>query len=81
MNILIVRAFVKLRTVLATHIELANKLNELEQTQLGRAVNLEEIWKALQSLLEPPVTPKRRIGFNASPNNEDSSGLVDNETI
>jgi hypothetical protein len=66
MNILIVRAFIKLRAVLATHIELATKLKEIEQTQLGHAANIDEIWRALQSLVEPPVTPKRQIGFNAN---------------
>src|ERR1700730_18825241 len=63
-NILIVRAFIRLRAILATHIELATKLNEIERTQLYHAANIDATWRTIDSLVALPVTPKRQIGFN-----------------
>jgi len=53
MNILIIRAFVKLREVLATHRELARKMEQLERTQKDHA-----------AVLSIVVTRRKpRIGF------------------
>jgi hypothetical protein len=67
MNILIIRAFVKLRELLATHKDLAARVERLEATQ-GRHASVigllaEEI-KQLKRL--PPAPPRRRIGFEPS---------------
>jgi hypothetical protein len=66
LNILIIRAFVRLREYLATHKELAQKLEDIERTQHEHSANIEQIYGYIQRLLEPaPESSKRRIGFTA----------------
>ncbi len=65
LNILIVRAFVRLREYLVTHQDLALKLQDVERTQLEHSANIEQIYDYIQRLLEPPAESKRRIGFSA----------------
>ena len=50
-NILIMRAFVRLREVLATHEDLAQKLEELEKKVTDKEIKA--IFEAIRSLLEP----------------------------
>ena len=65
-NIAIMRAFVKLKQVLATHKELAEKLKELEG-EVGKhnklIIEIFEIIKQLTSPLLPPPKPKDQLGF------------------
>jgi hypothetical protein len=65
LNILIIRAFVRLREYLATHKDLARKLQDVERTQQEHSVHIEQIYGSIQRLLEPPESPERRIGFKA----------------
>src|SRR3990167_5620062 len=64
MNILIIRAFVRLREMLATHKELAVRIEKLENTQKkhGSVINLlaSEIDKLK---IPPPLKKKEQIGF------------------
>ncbi len=61
-NIAIMRAFVKLREILATHRELARRLDELE----GRYdKQFRAVFDAIRELMTPPAKPRRRIGFVA----------------
>ena len=64
MSLMIIRAFVKLREMLATHKELAHRLKQVELTQgeHGTTIGLlaDEI-EEMKALPEPG--PKRRIGF------------------
>lgn len=63
-NIAIMRAFVKLREVIATHKELAHKIAALERKFQDHDSEIEEVFDAIRQLLEPrPVPPGRRIGF------------------
>ena len=63
-NIAIMRAFVKLREIIATHRELAEKIEELEKKFLQHDAQIEAVFDAIRQLLEPPSpSPKRRIGF------------------
>jgi hypothetical protein len=56
-NIAIVRAFVKLRQVLASHRELARKIEQHDQ-------QIAVLFDTVQKLLAPPPAPKKRpIGF------------------
>jgi len=55
-NIQIMRAFVKLREVLATHRKLQKKIEEHDR-------QIKYIFDILQKLLTPPEEPKRKIGF------------------
>ncbi|MGB2630963.1 MAG: ORF6N domain-containing protein [Candidatus Omnitrophota bacterium] len=65
-NIAIMRAFVRLRSFLSTHKELAHKLGELERKIEKHDEEIQAIFEAIQQLIEPPVEekPKRRIGFH-----------------
>ena len=66
MNILIIRAFVKLREILATHKDLARKIEELELRQEVQASHIANIYKIVKSLKSRPREPRRRpIGFLA----------------
>lgn len=64
-NIAIMRAFVKLRHIIATNKELMNKLNELERKIEKHDVEIQSIFEAIRQLMAPPPEPpKRRIGFH-----------------
>jgi hypothetical protein len=63
-NIAIMRAFVKLREILASHRQLARKLEEMESRYDSQ---FSAVFNAIRELMEPPVKPRRRIGFG-SPN-------------
>jgi hypothetical protein len=65
LNILIIRAFVRLREYLATHKDLARKLEDVEHTQREHSAHIGQIYGYIQRLLEPtPDSSKRRIGFS-----------------
>jgi hypothetical protein len=55
-NLAIIRAFVRLRRILATHRDVARKIEEHDQ-QIG------VLFDMVQQILSPPVTKKRPIGF------------------
>ena len=59
-NILIMRAFVKLRQLLATHVELARKLDALERRYDAQ---FRVVFDAIRELMKPPQPKDRRIGF------------------
>ena len=65
-NIAIMRVFVRLKQVLATHKELAEKLKELEG-EVGKhnklIIEIFEIIKQLTQPPMPPLKPKSLIGF------------------
>ena len=62
-NIAIMRAFVKLRQIMASHKDLAHRIEALERKYAGHDPEIQVIFDAIKQLLEPPVTPKRRFGF------------------
>ena len=63
-NIEIMRAFVRLREVLAGNKELAAKLGELERKLKGHDQAIAGILDAIRQLMAPPPEPKKRpIGF------------------
>ena len=65
-NILIMRAFTKLREILLTHKELAAKIEALEKKYAKHDETIKGIFEAIKQLLEsPPVKEKRIIGFRA----------------
>ena len=55
--------FVKLREILSTHIELANKLKGLELRIDSHDEQITSIIEAINQLLAPPPEPKRKMGF------------------
>jgi acyl-coenzyme A synthetase/AMP-(fatty) acid ligase len=64
MSILVVRAFVRLRQILASNRQLAAKLNELERRIAAHDKNIVALFQAVRSLMAVPEKPKRKIGFN-----------------
>lgn len=55
-NIQIIRAFIKLRRVLATHKDILRKIQEHDH-------QIKRIFEILKGLLGTPGKPKHRIGF------------------
>ena len=63
-NIAIMRAFVKLKQILATHKDIIQKLNELERKIEKHDVDICTIFEAIRQLMAPPPEKSRRmIGF------------------
>lgn len=60
-NIAIMRAFTQLRSMLAAHSDLARKLEVLERKYDGQ---FRVVFQALRDLMEPPLPPKKPIGFH-----------------
>ncbi len=61
-NVEIMRAFVRLRRVLASHADLARKLDALEKKYDAQ---FKVVFDAIRQLMAPPAVPKRRrIGFH-----------------
>jgi len=69
-NIQIMRAFVKLREILSTHKELAQKLKELELKIDSHDHQIQAIFDVINQLLTPPEKSKRKIGFAIGSENE-----------
>jgi hypothetical protein len=65
-NIAIMRTFVRLRQILATHEDLARQLEELRWRQEEQGEQIQAVFDTIQHLIESPAEPKRRIGFPAS---------------
>ena len=63
-NIAIMRAFVKLRQVLDTNRELAQKFSELEQRVGKHDEEIAAILEAIRQLMAPPEKARREIGFH-----------------
>jgi hypothetical protein len=61
-NIAIMRAFVRLRELAASHADLTRKLNALEAKY---DVQFKVIFDAIRALMEADVKPRRRIGFKS----------------
>ena len=63
-SVFVVRAFVKLRQVVATHKELSAKLAELERRVASHDEAIRSIVATIRELIEPPAQEsKKRIGF------------------
>ena len=65
-NIAIMRVFVKLRQILSTHKELAQKLAELERKVESHDGEIRSIFEAIRQLMAPPEKPMKKIGFAKS---------------
>jgi len=65
MSVFVVRAFVKLREMLAAHKDLAHKLAELERKLQNHDESIRSLVIAIRQLmrLSEPEPPKKRIGF------------------
>jgi len=61
-NIAIMRAFVQLRSKLATHEDLRRKIDDMEKRYDSRF----QAVATLRQMRETPIPPKRQIGFHVS---------------
>ena len=71
-NIQIMRAFTKLRQILSSHKEIARKIEEIEKKHTKHEIEISTIFQLLKQLMDPPEKPKRKIGFMADKNENDS---------
>jgi len=69
MSVYVVRAFVKLRELLASDKDLAGKLAALERSlvtlDLKTQRQFKEVYEAIRALMNPPAPKRRSIGFTA----------------
>jgi hypothetical protein len=65
MSVYVVRAFVRLRELLASNTALARKLNELEHKLKNHDEAITAILSAIRELMDPPEPKRRPIGFTA----------------
>lgn len=64
-NIEIMRAFVRLRTLVAAHGELTAKLTELERRVVTHDEHIEAIFSAIRQLMTPAPVRVKQIGFRS----------------
>jgi hypothetical protein len=83
-NIEIMRTFVRVRALAATHGDLAKRLGELEEKTEALALQqdtfshntraqLKQVFEAIRQLMMPPEPPKQPIGFVTPPPEKKSS--------
>ena len=65
-NIEIMRVFVRLREMMATHKELAFKLIELQERLEGHDEQIQSIFEAIRQLMTPPERERKKIGFEVN---------------
>lgn len=61
-NVAIMRAFLRLRALLATHEELRRKIDDMEKRYDSQ---FHAVFATLRQMLETPIPRKRQIGFHA----------------
>ncbi|MBX4209125.1 ORF6N domain-containing protein [Candidatus Parcubacteria bacterium] len=67
MSIFIVRAFIKLREMLATHKDLARKIEDLERAQREQGDQLAAVYSIVKQLIDYPAKEPKPIGFQTKP--------------
>jgi hypothetical protein len=66
-NIAIMRTFVRLRQLLATHEEIARRLEDLEWRQSEQGQQIQAVFETIQHLIEAPLDDrKKNFGFPIS---------------
>lgn len=66
MSVFVVRAFVRLREMLASNRELAERVGELDKRLQTHDVAIRQILDAIKRLMQPPAKPRHSIGFRTS---------------
>jgi len=93
-SVYVVRAFARLRQVASTHIDLATRLDDLEQRTEALAmshdtfsrttrIQLKQVFDALRELMTPPDPPKQPIGFVPQDDKKDKprTGKATSKTV
>jgi hypothetical protein len=63
MSVFVVRAFVRLREMLANNRKLAGKIDELEDRLDSHDSTIQDLIEAIKELMMPQDPPRKRIGF------------------
>ena len=63
MSVFVVRAFVRMREMLAQNRQIAAKVEELENRLDKHDTDLQEIVEAIKELMAPPENSRSKIGF------------------
>ncbi|MGB7602539.1 MAG: ORF6N domain-containing protein [Candidatus Sulfotelmatobacter sp.] len=63
MSVFVVRAFVRLRELLANNRKLAGKIDELEDRLDTHDSTIQDLIEAIKELMTPQDPPRKRIGF------------------
>jgi ORF6N domain len=69
-NIAIMRAFLQIRSMLATHEDLRRKISEMEKRYDSK---FHAVFATLRQMLEAPVPPRRQIGFHPTSREQKAS--------
>lgn len=75
-NIQIMRTFTKLRDILASHKELKQKIEEMEQKYDHQ---FQVVFEAIKKLIDPPQKPKEPIGFRPAKKTVEKGELIENK--
>ena len=67
MSVFVVRAFVRMREMLAKNRQLAAKINELDRRLETHDTTIQDIIEAIKELMVPQGPSKRKIGFQLPP--------------
>src|SRR6202521_2028983 len=67
MSVFVVRAFVRMREMLAKNRQLAVKIKELDRRLETHDTAIQEIIDAIKELMAPEAASKRKIGFQLPP--------------
>jgi phage regulator Rha-like protein len=67
MSVFVVRAFVRMREVLAKNRQLAAKINELDRRLETHDSAIQDLMEAIRELMVPEEAPLRKIGFLLPP--------------
>jgi phage regulator Rha-like protein len=67
MSVFVVRAFVRMREMLAKNRQLAAKINELDRRLETHDSAIQDIMEAIKELMVPEGPSKRKIGFQLPP--------------
>ena len=70
-SIYVVRAFIKLKQFIASHKELALKINELERNVATHDKAICSLFDAIRKLMSYPDKPRRKIGFKLNTEKND----------
>jgi hypothetical protein len=62
-GVYVVRAFVRLREMVATNKEVAVRLDEIDRKVAGHDESIRTLVQAIRQLMAPPEGPRRSIGF------------------
>nr|NQU91691.1 ORF6N domain-containing protein [Bacteroidota bacterium] len=62
-NIKIMRIFVKMRKLIASNLEILEKIEKLEAENAGQNVQIATIYEVIKELIEPTYKNRKQIGF------------------